>query len=322
MKKGIVFFLMILVITAFVSAQNMQELRIGSFLSGNLSRGQEFWYSVRPQETGFLIVETAGNTDTYMQAYDSNNNYIASDDDSGEAVNALIHIYVRADEIYYFRVTGYDGTAAGQFRILASLNPLPPITEIRLGSFAAGTINYEEGRWFSVRASAPGYIIVEATGGYSFMELYDENFNFLNDSSEGYSHAIKVNAFTGQLYNFYLYSYEDSLFNIAARYQPFPAPVQLSAGTFQSGYIDYGEEYWYVVRTVRRGLLVVETTGGTDTVLFVYDESYNFLASNDDFFDTNARIEIDAQTNQTFIFLLRGFGGYSSGAYRIFAGME
>ena len=322
MKKGNVFFLIMLFVSGIAFAQNIQELRIGSFLSGSLGRGQEIWYSVRTQEAGFLVVETTGNTDTFLEAYDNDYNYITYNDDDGEGANACIEIFVRSNSTYFFKVTGYGGTATGQFRILAALNPLPPVTELRTGSFVSGNINSGEERWYSVRASQSGYIIVEVTGVYSYLEIYDEYFNYLGVYSEGYSSSIRVNASAGQSYNFYFYSYDNSSFRVTASYEPFPEPVQMSIGTFQNGYIDYNHEYWYSVRTASRGLLVVETTGSTDTVLFAYDGSYNYITSNDDYYDSNARVEIHAEANQTYIFMLKGYGSHTAGSYRIFAGME
>ena len=92
MAKNFAAFFIILLLASVgnLFAQNIQELRIGSFISGNVNSGQEIWYSVRTAQTGFITVETDSNIDTYLVAYDAQRNQITENDDGGEGLNAKI----------------------------------------------------------------------------------------------------------------------------------------------------------------------------------------------------------------------------------------
>ncbi|MCL2441269.1 MAG: hypothetical protein FWD14_05975 [Treponema sp.] len=95
-------------------------LNTGSFLDGNIIQGEDYWYSVRADVSGFIVIETTGNTDTYMEAYTSAFMLITSDDDSGEDLNAKLKIPVLAGGTYLIRVKGFCASrTSGTYRIHA-----------------------------------------------------------------------------------------------------------------------------------------------------------------------------------------------------------
>jgi hypothetical protein len=319
-----------LLITKTVFAQNAQELNVGSTLSGNLGPGQEIWYSVRTNEAGILTVETTGSTDTYMEAYDAQRNLITEDDDSGDYLNARIEFAVTAGNTYFFKVRGYDAMESGPYRIFADIRPLPVAADLRVGSFLSENLTQGGESWFSVRAPQNGILVVETISDIdTFMEAYDENFVFItydDDSGEGYNARIEIVVAAGRAYLFKVRGYdarESGPYRIIANQRSIPTPVQLTEGTFRAGNIVSGEENWYSVRTTRSGLLIVETTGSTDTYMYAYSESFILLDSDDDSGEGyNARIEILAEANHTYTFRLRGYSTGTSGPYRIFAIIE
>jgi hypothetical protein len=271
------------------SMQNAQELRVNNFISENLRPGQVIWYSVRATQAGILIVETLGNTDTFLEVYDSRQNLITSDDDGGYDTNAKIEIIVNAGETYFFKLRGYHSSTSGQFRIFADLKPMPQMTELRIGSFFSGNITSDD------------------------------------DGGENTNAKINIVCKSGKTYYFKLTGYGDTSgpYRIMAGINPFPIPTQLNPGTFRDGYITPGGEYWYSVRASAAGVIVVETTGSTDTFLDVYDFSFDWITSDDDGGDGfNARIEIPAEANRVYIFRLRGYSTSESGSYRIFASIR
>ncbi|MCL2245327.1 MAG: hypothetical protein FWC03_12815 [Treponema sp.] len=102
------------------------ELRVGSSLSNTLNPGVSFTYMVRSANNGTLTVETSGSTDTYMNAFDSNMQEIASDDDGGQGYNARITVSARANDVYYFRVSGYNNSTSGSFTVSAVMTGITP----------------------------------------------------------------------------------------------------------------------------------------------------------------------------------------------------
>jgi len=101
------------------SSASGRELRVGSSLSEQLNSNGEFLYTVRPTAGGTLVVETSGDLDTMMWAYDSNMRELDSNDDSGQGYNARISLTVRANETYYFKVRGYNSSTSGPFAVSA-----------------------------------------------------------------------------------------------------------------------------------------------------------------------------------------------------------
>ena len=69
---------------------------------------QEATYCVFvPQESGIYNFTTSTNMDTYATLYDSNIEYLCSDDDSGEGSNFSFYIRLTAGETYYLKLKMY-----------------------------------------------------------------------------------------------------------------------------------------------------------------------------------------------------------------------
>jgi len=331
MFKKVLFLLIVLILTVSVNifAQNVQELRVGSFFSGNLNAGQEIWYSVRAVENGFLSVETSGNIDTYLEAYDNNRNIIIEDDDGGEELNAKAEFVAIAGRTYLFKLRGFNSSVTGPFRVFASQRPMPQITELRIGSFHSGNIASGGDYWFSVRADMNGILTVETSGDIDTMlDAYDSNFVYIDsddDSGENYNAKIEIGVRNGITYYFNLSGYGgvSGAYRITASTSSYPVPVSINFGTFQSGNLSAGQDYWYSVRTARRGTVTIETMGTTDTYLEAYSDSYELLSFNDDGGEnTNAKIELLTEANRTLIFRLKGYSTDTTGPFRIFASFE
>jgi len=309
----------------------MTELRSGAAVSGNIIYGQENWYNVRPNQSGYLIFETTGSTDTLLDAYDENFYFLASDDDSGDSLNARVRLQVAAGKTYFFAVKTYSEASSGAYRVQTNVQAFPTPTALSVGSFLNGTISSGGEYWYSVRAVQNGYLTVETTGNTNTHLIhYTDNYEYVTENDDfwtgdvvNYNAKIRIEVKAGKTYYYLLKGSDESTsgaYRIFANYQPYPAPTALAAGSFISAYIEYGNETWYSVRTTRSGNLTVETTGSTDTVLDLYTDSYEHLERNDDNDDYNARIRINnVRANTTYLFRLTSF---NNGSYRIFANME
>ena len=161
MKKLIILFL-ILSIGLFAFAQqprNIHNLETnGTVISALLIDGSGYNYMVRTTSSGTLVVETTGNTDTYMVAYDSSYRQIATDDDSGQGTNARIQLSVNANETYYFNVTGFGIYTSGIFNISANMGGGQGTAggrpggayQLQLEELYEGFIQYGETQYFRV----------------------------------------------------------------------------------------------------------------------------------------------------------------------------
>ncbi|MCL2213665.1 MAG: PPC domain-containing protein [Treponema sp.] len=302
------------------------ELRIGSPVSGNITSGGEYIYSVRATQNGYLIVETSGDTDTYLTAYDENYNWLAEDDDGAGYPNARIRLQVSTGKNYIFAVKGF-GDSGGAYRISAASQGYPAATALNVGSFLNGNIALNGEYWYSVRASQSGFITVETSGNTdTYLTAYDDGYNVIgydDDSAGGGNARLRIQVAAGGTYYFQLRGYSSEItgsYRILANYQAFPTPTPITVGSFINGNIEYEGEIWYSVRTTRSGRLTVETSGSTDTVLDAYSSDYQHIDRNDDNEDLNARIGINnVSANTTYIFRLTSFG---AGPFRIYAIME
>ena len=162
MKKiFVLLFVLCLAVAAYGQPNNAHQLQVnGQALSGTVSNGSQFYYEVYTPNSGILIVETTGNTDTYMIAYDEWFYEVGYDDDGGEGYNARVAIPVRADEIYYFNVSGYSISTSGTFNITASL-AAPVITELQLSTWYTFSIESGEVQYFRVYLGTDSFYSVQ-----------------------------------------------------------------------------------------------------------------------------------------------------------------
>ena len=325
-------------ITAQFSAQ---ELRLGSVIAGNLNSAQEIWYSVTADGSGILTIETRGNIDTYLEAYDSRGNYICENDDGGLSSNARIDLLADAGASFLIKLRGYGGGTRGPYQIFADIKYYPEMTNLPIGMLMSGDMEYGREVWYYIKTANAGFLMVETLSDFDiYLEMYNEylvlceNYNYTID---GLIKRIDLEIKPGMNLFFKIKSPDISgisaegidkppekiSYQIMASLFLYPEPVQLVTGSFLNGFIDYAGEYWYSVRTEKDGYLIVETTGNTDTYLDAYDEFYNWIDSNDDGIEHyNARLIIHAQASQTYIFRLRGYSRDITGSYRIFANLK
>jgi hypothetical protein len=106
------------------SMENPLQVEIAGSSSGPLlnhplhSGDDEDFFLLVPDKDGALVMETTGNTDTYMEFYEAGaNRLLADNDDGGSGGNARIRYTVRAGGRYIAKVRGYEGeTGSYAFR--------------------------------------------------------------------------------------------------------------------------------------------------------------------------------------------------------------
>ena len=274
-----------------------RELRFGSWNSGYLAEGELQWFSVRTREAGFVVVETSGDLDTYLEAYDSFNTLIAEDDDDGEDQNAKVGIAVEANKTYFFSLRGYDENESGSFGIRASFGSL---LELHFGNWVSGTLEADEEQWFIIGAPETGVIMVETAGSTdTLLKVYSVSGSVVaedDDGGDGYNALLEFFAEAGKTYRIKLSHYEDerSPYRILASFEPLPpdterntdrsraVPIRLGEGI--SVYLrSSSESRWYSYNIPRAGtLFVVQTRGNLDTVMALYDAQGNLIEEDDD----------------------------------------
>jgi len=208
MRKAILLFVYGLVVGSLQVIAQEQVLSLGNEVTRNLNAGEEHWFNFQASETGIVIVFTSGNTDTYLEAYDSNNNLIGNDDDEGEGDNARLEIRVEAGKTYQFKVKGYNRSERGTYRIIANFEQQKPALELVLGSGVSGNLGAGEEHWFSIRATEAGRIVVFTSGNTdTYLEAYDSNNNRIgsnDDGGEGTNAQLEIRVEPDKIYLFKL----------------------------------------------------------------------------------------------------------------------
>ena len=281
-------------------ARNAQELRFGSVVSGNLRSGEEIWYSIRVTETCFLLIETTGNTDTYLELYDAQRNLLMEDDDgSGNENNAKIETLALRGTNYLVKLRAY-GSEYGPFRIMASYTPLSDAVELRLGSILSGNLSSGQKQLYSIRTTQAGLYTVETTGDLdTYLEAYDSSFSFIDSDDDGgydYNARIDIFAEANKVYYLVLRGYgssESGPYRISASFEAVNAgsannTSRSTAITLSLGegvpvfFTSSGQTRWFVYQTNRAVTFVVQTRGNMDTVLGLYDSRGDYINSDDD----------------------------------------
>ena len=296
--------LFLIVSVGLFAQQNAQELRFGSVISGNLRSGEEIWYSVRVTENCFISVETIGDTDTYLEIYDSQRNLLLEDDDGGNEYNAKIEILAIRGSNYLVKLSAY-GNESGPFRIMSSFTPLSDAVELRLASPLSGNLSSGQKQLYSVRTTQAGMYTVETTGGTdTYLEAYDSSYSLIasnDDGGEEYNARIDVFAEDNKVYYFVLRGYnsdESGPYRILASFEPMnvgsenntsrSAAITLGLGeAVPVFFTSSGQTRWFVYQTNRAVTFIVQTRGNMDTLLGLYDSRGDYLNSDDDSGDNN-----------------------------------
>jgi catechol 2,3-dioxygenase-like lactoylglutathione lyase family enzyme len=198
-----------------IFVQSSRELRFGTWVSGTLTEGEEKWLNLRPPGPGFVIVETSGNIDTYLEIYDATGNIIAEDDDGGEDLNARVEIFVEAGQAYRTKVSLF-GDKGGPYRIRAIYEPLLPDMErnteraraipLKLGETIPVYLRVPyESRWYQYEITQAGASFIVQTRGKmdTILSLYDAQGNLIkedDDSGENFNAYLSERIGPGTVY--------------------------------------------------------------------------------------------------------------------------
>ena len=309
--------LFLFAVGSIFAQSDAQELSIGSTIAGSLGYGDEVWYRIRAGQTSFLTIETTGETDTYIEVYDSQNLIIIQDDDGGERINARVDFYVRSGSIYLIKVRGYNNTIAGDYNIRANYMPIPTAVELTLGTPYTGRLSAGEDHWFSVRNNRSGIIVVETSGNTdTYLDVYNNSYTYVlsdDDSGEGKNARVEISASANQTYYFKLRPYSRSAsgsYRILAHFEQYIAqpvlpvfdntpaeslPPDTEKNTERSRAVSadtekekqvifYGglnESRWYSYELTGESNLIISTSGNLNTFLYLYDSLGNQITRDD-----------------------------------------
>ncbi|MCL2561507.1 MAG: hypothetical protein FWE10_04200 [Rikenellaceae bacterium] len=176
--------------------------------------GDEDFFLLLPRASGWVIMETVGDTDTYMELYDADTYaLLAEDDDSGSNTNARIRHNLQSGRRYIVKVRGYSPDITGHygFRAYSRNQDWSNAIEHAIDSDAGSArvvqrrLGYEGNDLFLLRPGRSGTLVVETTGDTdTYMELYDADTRELlaedDDSGSDLNARIEYSVQVGKRY--------------------------------------------------------------------------------------------------------------------------
>ncbi len=129
------------------------------------------WYvrtmEYTPDESGYYRLYSLGYSDTYVECYDENGEFICSDDDSGVDCNFNCTMYLQAGDTYVFDIGAYELYSEVIFVCFEKLDD-KSFTEMTQGEEYEVTLDGSgESQWYSFTPDSDGY--------YAFYSEYFEN---------------------------------------------------------------------------------------------------------------------------------------------------
>jgi hypothetical protein len=289
-----------LFVTTNIIAQT--PLVFGRPVQGFLSEEDEQWFIIRHTANSFVVVETSGSTDTYLEAYDSSDNLLAKNDDYGDDINARLEIYIAAGSNYLIKLRCYDEDESGPYSIVATLKPIPRPTELSFGNPINANLAAKTEQWYSVTSPNAGIVMIDATSDTidAYLEVFDSSYKLISadDDSGGNTDArIMLFAEAGKTYLVKLKAFDSGeygRYKIGISFSAAPADTErntdrsraaiLRPGVVANVYLrTISESRWYRYDVSRPNTLItVYTKGSIDTTLAIYDSSGNMITEDDD----------------------------------------
>jgi len=172
-------------------------------------------------------------------------------------------------------------------------------SDLSIGNWVPGHLYDGQEYWFSVRPSGTGILTVETTGSVdTYLEAYDTSGNLIdeNDDWSDYNARLDIFVESGKTYLFKLRGYDEDAtgpYSIRALFETASADdgntVRSMAVLLQQDDLipvfirASSESRWYRYNlTQQKNLLIIQTTGSSDTYLKLYDSQGRLISEDDD----------------------------------------
>jgi len=285
-----------------------------------LHSGDEDFFLLLPDRDGSLIIETTGNTDTFMEFYNAETRErLGQNDDGGSGNNARIRYSVQAGKRYIAKVRGYDGeTGSYGFRAYlfsrASSSSFENPIAYEIGSdenvpVMNRTLDTDDEDFFLLLPASDGSLIMETTGGTdTVMEFYNaDTREKLAEDDDGGTRSnarIRYNVQAGKRYIAKVRGYDDgdtgpygfrAYITVQVRlapdeYEPdndSTSAKQIEIGASQQHNFHTSDDVdWVKFQITQPGRYTIRTRGVNsnrlDTYIELFDSNLNSIDEDDD----------------------------------------
>ena len=282
-----------------------------------------------------LQARASSGLDSYLYLYDSNENLLARDDDSGSGVDSLINWSVHTGEIYYLQAAAY-GNSTGAYTVSATISAGDDHADL-VGDSAtrlivsnntatgSGIINSEaDDDVFSFVATSSGSITINVSANVSALDTYLFVYNSTGDilldynddiTSTNPNSSISLQVIDKEKYYFMVSGYGDSVgtYNLSVTSVADVGGNSIALSTTlpfsntgianQDGSIEVnGDADFYKLAIGSDGRYSFNASASTpsnglDTTIAVYSENGRLLGENDDITTTPISMNSSLELN-------------------------
>ncbi|HND52604.1 MAG TPA: hypothetical protein PLV92_09415, partial [Pirellulaceae bacterium] len=308
--------------------------------------GQLDIYSITPHTGGNFHIWTAGDTDTVLALYDASGNIVAGpDDDSGPGANGDLLVALDADKTYYFVVAGKNGaTGAYDLHMTGRNQDVTATIDTPAGAYSGSvTATMTEDHrldYFQLVAPAGAtsldVSVTPPVSGALWVRVADSAGNVIGSGEPGRSGAAslldRLPVDGGATYYVTVYALYGTVgdYAVAADFSPdqlglpdtvdYPnlkpfTPLVIQGdgdGELPNEVISSSSElrYYLLSPSMNGQSFVIQTTGGTDVQLALYDGSgQQRIAWDDNSADgVNGRLDVTLDQRGDYWIVVRGAG--------------
>jgi hypothetical protein len=293
----------------------------GAEISRSLHENDVDWFFTVPEEDGYVVVKTSGQTDTYIELYTDSFDLIAENDDTPEDYNASVGFMAERGKSYIVMVRGYSNDETGPYGITAFFSGIPDkdmepndsMDDAFLISLDtpvnAFIVTGDEQDWYRIVLSG-GHFIAQTEGSIdTYLELYDAAGRKLaEDDDSNYDtnakislllekgvYYIKAGAFGTGEYTLRCVEKEPNLIDAYELDDRLEDAKTISIGEEQiHSFTTENDEDWVRFTADIQAYYRIRARGvenaGLDTYLSLYDSTGSLIDENDDVGETYASL--------------------------------
>jgi hypothetical protein len=335
-------------------AASSQSVSLGESISGELSEDDPrnsalngYYDLIDLDVPGGTTVDVAmtSDGDTLLGVLDANSEIVASNDDGGSDLNAVIsRLSIPEGSEYTIIATSFDPDATFAYELsVTESEALPDLRSISVGQTRTGGVDLNDPREdrfngyyepVTFEGEADQFVDIEMTSepGDTYLFLLDPSGQVVaeNDDYDGLDSRIEYQLTESGEYTIIATSFsEDATFLYELSVREGSAPTDLrsiSVGQTRTGELDSGDPnenrfrgyYEPVSLDADAGqYLDIEMTSQGDTYLFLLDPSGQVVAENDDFDGLNSRIEYETRESGEYTIIATSFSEDATFEYQL-----
>ena len=293
-----------------MSGDTVMDISPGSFSATIELAGIRRRLAFTCDEGGTYVLESSGETDTLAYLYDEAGTELAFNDDGGEGNNFKLSYVLKAGQTYYYEVGYYDSSVAGTLSLSLSKVEDPTPTDVNLG---VTNVEIEAAGMRKRLRFTPS-----EDGTYAFdsidnddvaTRLLDTTGNELESDTDGGCSSITRSLKAGRSYYYDVYYLDTSktgTIKVLLSEVDVDAAMDIVPGSFTVDIDTAGARRRLSFACPMDGTYVLESTGGTDTFAYLYDEAGSKLASDDDSGGSgNFRLTYALEAGRTYYYDVR-----------------